>query len=67
MKRRHRRLLNLFALSLLAVAVYLNMYHVDDGNTPGNNMRAVVKNTRQLSTAAAPVAGKSATKELHKN
>jgi hypothetical protein len=48
MKRRHRRLLfNLFAFSLLAIAVYLNIYRMYDGDAPNANAAAksIVKTT----------------------
>ena len=37
MRRRHRRVLfNLFAFSLLGIAIYLNMYRMNDGKIPSN-------------------------------
>jgi hypothetical protein len=46
MKRRHRRLLfNLFAFSLLGIAVYLNVYRINDGDRPATNSvaKSIVK------------------------
>jgi hypothetical protein len=65
MKRRHRRLLNIFALSLLAVAIYLNVYHVDDGYSVYKNS-PVVKNSKQLSSKETGLS-KLNNKEIHKN
>ena len=65
MKRRHRRLLNIFALSLLAVAIYLNVYHVDDGYSVYKKS-PVVKNSKQLSSKEMGLS-KLNNKEIHKN
>jgi len=61
MKRRHRRVLfNLFAFSLLGVAIYLNIFRMNDENeghvSSSNNparVKSIVKETRSLSKTTA--------------
>jgi hypothetical protein len=44
MRRRHRRVLfNLFAFLLLGIAIYLNMYRMNDGGIPSNYTAKIKK------------------------
>ena len=48
MRRRHRRaLFNVFAFSLLGIAVYLNLFKSHEANTPASNsyQKNIVKST----------------------
>jgi hypothetical protein len=65
MRRRHRRLLNLFAFMLLGIAVYLNMFRMDDGTTPVNK-NFLVK-TERKAPAQIISASKIPPKQQHKN
>ncbi len=66
MRRRHRRLLNLVAFTLLAIAVYLNMFRMHDDDEIKSNKFFVVK-TEQKPVVQANLPSKTLPRQQHKN
>jgi hypothetical protein len=67
MRRRQRRLFNLFAFVLLGIAVYLNMFRMNDDEAISLNKKLIVKTQQKAPPQIIPASKTILRQELHKN